>query len=1127
MNNKLFKALVALFMCISILPLNAVRAEGETIADNNPTGQVVEQEDSGLKSGPEETIVPEVSATPETTAVPETPGAVPTEQPADSDQQQNVDTAPTPAPTPEASPALNQDAQTLNEENTPIVGVPDPNVHAIRIGAFTYNTMDEAIAAALDMEEPVIEITEDVEITAGINMHSGKKVNKLKIIAPSDLEKKPVITFKDLGIALQQGSDRARFIGFENVDIVMNDIAQTPFNEWTLYSICTSPNSTIELKNVKMNMNGNSDGVGDRLKKTAIFLDHTSSVDLIDSELLITNYGSNALDWNGPSSKSFNLNLTNSRYISDGNRSGINGTFTITAVDSEITVINSTGNATNGSHFYLTRSTANFSNNRGHGISAGKLVADDSTITTENNRYYGITASSTSFTDSMITTTNNGFNGIKNGSGSFKNGCKFDMVNSTLEVTGNGYNPGDNYAGMQLVNSIANIDATSVLKIQGNANNGLRILNQRSDVNFADGAELTVTGNHSKNVDGGKGYGGGIYLMAGALRLPVNAKIYNNDAAVAGDDIYVGMTDGQAATLTLAPVAQGLVLDASLDPAADCDRKIDEYYYDGADHPRWKAHGEAPLFVKKLAGEGNRTINTVTGIKAAHGLKPISEPEVPAEKWEVSKSKEATNLDKNYETKVTLSLPATQQQVETDVVFVLDKSKSAELKAQVIGLLENLNETIKDTQAVVNVGVVTFNKRANRTLELTTLNDQNLGAMRNAVNASLQEGGTNLHAGVLEGKKMLDEDQTVDASRKYLITVSDGITYMFGEEPTAVAWSFDADGWRTFAGPDNWRSKYGTDNAPADWNAWIETTGDLIRQNGSYYDYPYGGTIVNATAENYATYKTDYATSVDKALYLTYQTYKDAQNAGYNCFALNPERTTGSELTWGPSFIDFLAGGKVLSFEDIENEIIYFLDEGSFVEDYIGYTDEYNFDLKKGSFELTVGGQKLAGTQISENVISFGDDRMYVVEYVPGNMKEEEHFVWTINTPVKVTEPVRLSYVLKLSNPKTEEGTYGVYDQFGTEGTNGLFTNNSAVIYPVDSLGQQHPAEAFARPSVSYTVKKQIPVNPNVTPEHPVPLPDNTPADTGDNSNMMLWVVLLIVAAGGAAYFVLKNRKKQ
>ena len=42
--------------------------------------------------------------------------------------------------------------------------------------------------------------------------------------------------------------------------------------------------------------------------------------------------------------------------------------------------------------------------------------------------------------------------------------------------------------------------------------------------------------------------------------------------------------------------------------------------------------------------------------------------------------------------------------------------------------------------------------------------------------------------------------------RKTLVVVSDGITYMFNENPTAVAWGFMADSPKHFAGPDNWNS---------------------------------------------------------------------------------------------------------------------------------------------------------------------------------------------------------------------------------------------------------------------------------------------------------------------------------
>ena len=1132
MNNKIFKALVALFMCISILPFNAVRAEDSPVSGVDSVEQTIENTVPQNTAEPTGTPVPEVS--PEPTVIPETT-PVPTVTP-DADAEKGTENKSEPVVTTPV-PSQQNTVQTLNEGNKPVVGLPDPNVHAITIGAFTFDTMDEAVAAALEMTEAEIVITEDVELTTGINMNGGKKINNLKITAPSDLDAKPVITFKNYGIALQQSGDRARTLGFENVDVVINDIKSTPFNEWSNYTICTSPKSTINLKNVKMTMNGNADGDDEKTGLEAIFMDKDSALNLTDSELMISNYKANALEWNGTVGAKYELNLTNSKYTSDANRSGIIGTFTVTATDSEINVINSTGNASNGSHFYLTRSIANFSNNGGHGISAGDLIAVDSTITTNDNRYYGMYASNTSFTDSKITSNNNGFNGLRNNAVARDGSDAFAMVNSDLELIGNGYTPGDVYAGMQLAKTVGTVDSESSLLIQNSANNGLRLADELTDLTIDDGAVVTITGNHSPATDGGKKVGGGIHLIGSKLRLPAGAAVYNNDAAETGADIYITSHNDVTGTLTFQPVGSDWVLDAANDGSSEenptCNRLVDGWYLDGGVNPRWKAHGQFPLFVQKLDITEETVINQEMGIKAAHGLVPEQEPEKTEHEWQVSKSKEATKMNKKLETTVTLSLPATEQQVETDVVFVLDKSKSAELKAQAIALMEELNATIRNTQAKVNVGIVTFNRRANRTLELTELNDDNLPAIREAINATLKEGGTNLHAGVLEGKKMLDADTTVDASRKYLITVSDGITYMFNEEPTAVAWSFDADGWRTFASPDNWGSKYGNNNAPADWNQWLEEIGNLIRQNGDYYDYPYGGTVVNATPHNPDTYKTQYANSVDKALYLTYKAYTEAENAGYKCFALNPDATTNEELAWGPSFINFLADGEQLSFADIKNEIIYFLDAESSVVDYIGYTEEYNFDLIPGTFELTVNGVKLAGHEEEGNRISFGDDE-YVVEYIPGNRMEEEHFVWYINVPVKVTEPVRLSYTLKLTNPQKEPGTYGEYDRFGTGNTNGLFTNNSAILYPVDSLGQRHEAEEFNRPSVSYVVlKKPVhgPDNPDIDPEvnpDPQPTPQPLPGvpNTGDDSNMMLWVILLIAAAGGAAYFFIRNKTK-
>lgn len=68
---------------------------------------------------------------------------------------------------------------------------------------------------------------------------------------------------------------------------------------------------------------------------------------------------------------------------------------------------------------------------------------------------------------------------------------------------------------------------------------------------------------------------------------------------------------------------------------------------------------------------------------------------------------------------------------------------------------------------------------------------------------------------------MLDQDQEVEAKRKYMIFVSDGITYMYNQEPTVTAWSFENDGSiLSWAGPDNFSSKYG--QTLPDWNTYLK-----------------------------------------------------------------------------------------------------------------------------------------------------------------------------------------------------------------------------------------------------------------------------------------------------------------
>lgn len=457
-------------------------------------------------------------------------------------------------------------------------------------------------------------------------------------------------------------------------------------------------------------------------------------------------------------------------------------------------------------------------------------------------------------------------------------------------------------------------------------------------------------------------------------------------------------------------------------------------------------------------------------------------------------------MDKNFQSKVTLSLPAAEEELVTDVVFVLDKSTSADLEEQALNMLTKLKEQIKDTNAKVKVGVVIFNKEAHATefLDLATQYVDIEAAIKQDISS-----GTNTHAGLLAGKAMLDKDVTVQADRKYLIFVSDGITYMYNAEPTATAWSWQGDSVQNFAGPENWDSKYATNEPPADWMSWLKTVKAQVNQQGTQYEYPYGGISVNATPVEKAAM---YANSIDKALYLTYMEYQAAVAEGYHCYAMTATPTEGGEYKWGPSFMDYLAGGETVDFTTIQNDIYYLLDADSTVDDYIGYVaDDYNFDFINDASAMTlkVGDTEYKAEKIDENKYGFAPnvgEYDYVVEYIAGDKTITEHFVWTINVPVSKFTPVQLTYTVQLMNPKSEEGTYGNYDNDGSKNDGsldfGLYTNSRATLYPVDSNGGESEPEEFQKPTVSYKVDEDGPgpgpgPNPDPEPNEPtVDIPD-------------------------------------
>ena len=453
--------------------------------------------------------------------------------------------------------------------------------------------------------------------------------------------------------------------------------------------------------------------------------------------------------------------------------------------------------------------------------------------------------------------------------------------------------------------------------------------------------------------------------------------------------------------------------------------------------------------------------------------------------WDVSRSKTATNLDSNYESKVTLSLPSAEEKLDSDIVFVVDKSESSE-KESALSMLDAIRNQI-DKGTKVNVGVVTFNTVATQNGFFDLNADYE--AIKEKFNAPVTS-GTNLHAGILAGVDMLNKSST-DNNRKYLIVISNGITYTYDKDAKIVPYYWLNDGQPYFSkDPYSWNFKYGagTTFTTDQWNTWRSKVENILKSETiSPVLYSEIGTL---TKENGVPAPQDgnYTSSVDRALYYSYLAYQSASEK-YHCYAIPAHTSKESAYPYGVSFMGYLGGNKEASFNEIENDILYLIDTGSYVEDYMGYVDSnYNFDFINDASKLTItvgkgdAQEKLDAVKIDDNHYGFGpvtvetdsSDKVptyrYNLEYIPGNMTDTEHFVWRINVPVENFAPVALTYSVKLVNPKSASGTYGQYDADGSKNYSGLYTNNSATLHPKDSNENWGIPENFQKPTVSYTV---------------------------------------------------------
>ena len=450
--------------------------------------------------------------------------------------------------------------------------------------------------------------------------------------------------------------------------------------------------------------------------------------------------------------------------------------------------------------------------------------------------------------------------------------------------------------------------------------------------------------------------------------------------------------------------------------------------------------------------------------------------------------KTATALDENLETKVTLSFPGQREAEPADVVFVLDKSGASaqtDIFKQAKAFLEEINQKAKADGLNIKVGVVLFNKVGNIQQPLTdvvTGYDDILTAMNSSVRH-----GTNMDAGLLAAKSILDKDTAVKAENKHVILISDGATYLYckgGDFTKPYTRSFGSvEGGRNMMGGIwEWESReYHTNNA---WKKFSDGSNFIFSQakesseklgqyldyyrdqyensekNWAQYDYEYTDDAANNGTTNPIPVDVTAPCNIDVAFWSTDDTFQSMVNAGYdmNVYYKNEADFDGSY------FLKYLTrksnNGKLdTDFAEIKAKLVDKIAAGSTVEDTIGANFDFVNDPAKIS--LTANDEKLSPEKIDATTYGFGkkSDGTYrfTLKFQAG---ENEKLILTLNEAATPSRPVVLEYSELLVNKPTEPGTHT------------LKVNESAVLHPIDGNGVAGEAYEFPVPTVDYTVAK-------------------------------------------------------
>jgi pilin isopeptide linkage protein len=483
-------------------------------------------------------------------------------------------------------------------------------------------------------------------------------------------------------------------------------------------------------------------------------------------------------------------------------------------------------------------------------------------------------------------------------------------------------------------------------------------------------------------------------------------------------------------------------------------------------------------------------LNVLADTPAENGTNSVS--------WQVSKSKKASPTElsgTNKTTRVTLSLPSAEEELTSDVVFVLDSSSCSKqvITEKMPQLLQNLYSSISASKAKLNVGVVMFRGNAITAYPLQEYTGSIApiaAAIANGVielNSASALHGSNMPSGLDAAKAMLAASST-PGNRKHMILVGDGATYLYThDEDPSTCFSRTSGYYGENGSLYEWHAKYAAGNGngfpfppsftgggnASDWNSFISSIA-AVRSNFTQYDQAYVRSAIHPdpalTVPDPPVELSTFITNVEEALYQCVKEFTDMSASGISCYAVN---AADGDMGVFTTFMNYLGSslgkGTSTDFSNIEKNILYLFSSGSVTD-----TIDKDFDLvtdgTASPFTLTLGGTALSSVSTGTNEWSFGTPDAngtypYVVTYMPGT---EEKFTWKINVPVKNAEQLQLSYSLLLTASPSVTTTYP--------------TNESASLSYSSGDGNTTGTETFEVPEVTYT------------PPEPTPTP--TPAPT-------------------------------